>query len=71
MAREAYAGYGSALRIAASVRLSEYDRQTLCAFIADVFRKEFGEVEHDLTIVGQAVRRPGSPLDQLKAQVRP
>ena len=56
MPAENYAGYGSALRVAASVRLTEYDRQTLCAFIADLFRKDFDDVETHLEIVAQATK---------------
>lgn len=52
-----YAGYGSALRIAAAVSLSEYDRQTLCAFIADLFRREVSDVERDLANMPEPRRR--------------
>lgn len=51
-----WASYGSALRIAASVRLTEYDRQTLTAFIGDLFRREYSDVERDLAVVGEVVR---------------
>lgn len=51
-----WAGYGSALRVASAVPLADYDRETLTAFIADLFRKDFSEVERDLRVVRQVVR---------------
>ena len=56
MPAESYAGYGTALRLAASVRLTQYDRETLCSFIADLFRKDFNDVETHLEIVAQATK---------------
>lgn len=52
-----WAGYGSALRVAAAASLAEYDRQTLCAFIADLFRKEISDVERDLAVIAASRRR--------------
>lgn len=54
-----WAGYGSALRVAAAAPLSEYDRQTLCAFIADLFRREISDVERDVAVMQQLKRRAG------------
>lgn len=51
------ASYGSALRAATSVSLSAYDRETLLAFVADLFRKEYGDVERDADIMSQAKAR--------------
>lgn len=56
MPAESYAGYETALRLAASVRLTQYDRETLCSFIADLFRKDFNDVERHLEIVAQATK---------------
>lgn len=85
MPARGYAGYGSALRIAAAVSLAEYDRRTLCAFIADLFRKEISDVERDLASMPEVRRRnrrseltgvfrnrparPWSPTDDLLPEV--
>lgn len=53
MALESYQTYGRALRVAASVRLAEYDRQTIAAFLADLFRKDYEDVERDLAIISK------------------
>ena len=43
--------YGSALRAASAVRLSSYDEETIVSFIADLFGKEFNDVQRDVHIV--------------------
>jgi hypothetical protein len=46
-----YASYGSALRAAAAVPMSNYDVETVLAFVADLFRKEFSDVERDFQVI--------------------
>lgn len=43
--------YGAALRAASRADLSDYDKATISAFLADAFLKEISEVERDLHVV--------------------
>lgn len=43
--------YGAALRAASRADLSDYDKATISAFLADAFLKEISEVERDLNVV--------------------
>lgn len=56
MSSREWASYGSALRVVAGTPLAECDRETLTAFLADLFRKEYNDVQRDIRIVGQVVR---------------
>ena len=46
-----YRSYGAALRVAVRDRLSSYDEQTITAFLADLYHKDFSEVERDIDVL--------------------
>lgn len=51
MVAEQYRSYGAALRLVVRGNCCEYDRETLAAFVADLYSKHISDVRRDLDAI--------------------